>query len=194
MYVQVTNNNQQPQAKNLGMIKLHPVSIIVAVDEDGGFGKGGKIPWHYKEDFDHFKEVTKDSVCIMGRKTYEDMLAMVKERRKKNNRKGKIDKILPGRDSYVVTSNADYKSEGATTVTSIRAALEQIKSDDKREVFILGGRRMFVEALAWANKVYLTLVKGRYECDVFFPVNALEKFKITEGKETDDLYFVTYTR
>ena len=56
------------------------VEIIVAVDEDGGFGKDGKIPWHYSEDLKHFKEVTTGHVCIMGRKTYEDMLEMRKAR------------------------------------------------------------------------------------------------------------------
>ena len=174
-------------------IKMVPVSIIVAVDQDGGFGKDGKIPWHFKEDFDHFKEKTKDSVCIMGRKTYEDMLEMVKVRRKKNKTKGKIKEILPGRECYVVTSNEDYNAEGATAVTGIVQAVQSLDEKDTREVFILGGYRMYVEGLAWANKIYMTVVKDRFDCDVFFPVQATKRFKITEGKQTKDLDFVTYT-
>lgn len=175
-------------------MNIAPMSIIVAVDEDGGFGKDGKIPWHFKEDFDHFKEKTKNSVCIMGRTTYEDMLEMVKVRRKKNKTEGKIKEILPGRECYVVTSNTKYKAEGATAVTSITQAVQSLKDTDKREVFILGGYRMYVEALAWANKIYMTVVKDRFDCDVFFPVEATAKFDITEGKETDKLNFITYTR
>ncbi len=173
-------------------IKVAPLSIIVAVDQDGGFGKDGKIPWHFKEDFDHFKEVTKDSVCIMGRKTYEDMLAMVKKRKK--NKKAVIKEILPGRECYVVTSNDKYKAEGAAVVNSITQAVQSLEEGDTREVFILGGYRMYVEGLAWTNKIYMTVVKDRYFCDVFFPINATSSFKITDGKQTEDLDFVTFSR
>ena len=178
----------------ISRINIAPLSIIVAVDQDGGFGKGGKIPWHFKEDFDHFKEKTKNSVCIMGRRTYEDMLEMVKARRKKNNTEGDIKEILPGRECYVVTSNKDYKAEGASSSQSITQAIQSLDINDKREVFILGGYRMYVEGLTWANKIYMTVVKDRFGCDVFFPVSATSKFKITEGRETDELNFITYTR
>lgn len=171
---------------------MSPMSIIVAVDSDGGFGKDGKIPWHFPEDFKHFKETTKNSVCIMGRKTYDDILEMLLSRKKDDK---KITELLPGRECYVVTGDKSRVSVGATPVTSIRDAVQRLEEDDKREIFILGGRRMFVEALSWANKVYMTVIKDkRYDCDVFFPVNALNKFNITDGKETDDLYFITYTK
>lgn len=175
-------------------IKVAPLSIIVAVDQDGGFGKGGKIPWHFPEDFKHFKEVTKDSVCIMGRRTYEDMLQMVKKVRKKNKKKGKLKSVLFGRECYVVTSNTEYKAEGATPVQSITQAVQSLDEDDKREVFILGGYRMYVESLAWVNKIYMTVVKDKFDCDVFFPVEATAKFNITQGRETDELNFITYER
>ena len=172
-------------------INIAPLSIIVAVDQDGGFGKGGKIPWHFKEDFDHFKEKTKDSVCIMGRKTYEDMLEMVKARKKDKTKV--IKEVLPGRMCFVVTRNKDYKAEGATVVQSITQAVQSLDQTDKREVFILGGFRMYVEGLAWANKVYMTIVKDKFDCDVFFPVKSLERFKISEGRQTKELDFLTYT-
>ena len=94
---------------------ISPLSIIVAVDESGGFGKGGKIPWNIPEDMKHFQEVTKGGVCIMGRKTYEDMLAMTTIRKEKEAAKETgsppttselqrtITEILPGRTSFVVT-------------------------------------------------------------------------------------------
>ena len=162
--------------------------------------------WHFKEDFDHFREVTKGGVCIMGRKTYEDMLAMVKARKSKaiktyetvqNNGvppDDAIKEILPGRECYVVTRDENYKVEGATAVRNITQAVQSLDENNNREVFILGGYRMFAEGLTWANKVYMTIVKGKsYDCDVFFPLQALKRFKITDGKETDDLYFVTYS-
>lgn len=56
-------------------------NIIVAVDCEGGFGKEGKIPWFLPEDFEHFKNMTTGHVCVMGRRTYEEMLETRKRKR-----------------------------------------------------------------------------------------------------------------
>ncbi len=184
---------------------MPPLSIIVAVDGDGGFGKDGKIPWYIPADMRHFMEVTKDSVCIMGRKTYEDMLKMVLDRKRaKITPTGSpptmpepiIESILPGRTSFVVTSNDKYEAQGATAVPNIRAAVQSLAENDKREIFVLGGRRMYIEALSWTDTVYLTLIKGdAYDCDIFFPIEVLNKeYKIVDGTQTEELYFVTYKR
>ena len=170
------------------------VEIIVAVDEDGGFGKDGKIPWHYSEDLKHFKEVTTGHVCIMGRKTYEDMLEMRKARDAKKENPPAIDAILPNRESFVVTrSNMD--TPGATKARNLTEAIGHVMRDDPRKIFIIGGWRMYVEGLTWASRVHLTLVPGRFDCDKFFPVSVLNKnFKIIDGKQEGDLKFVTYAR
>jgi len=174
---------------------MEPMSIIVAVDEDGGFGKDGNIPWNVPEDMKHFMSVTKGGICIMGRRTYEDMLEMSKARRKKSKNTSEIQEILPGRECYVVTSKENYNAEGATAVTSIREAVQLLTEDDNREVFILGGFRMFVESLAWVTTIHMTIIKGdTYNCDLFFPVDVLANFKIATGEETDQLRFLTYTR
>ena len=174
-------------------LKVAPLSIIVGVDTLGGFGKDGKIPWNIPEDMKHFQKVTNGGVCIMGRKTYEDMLEMVKKRKKKGSKK--IKEILPGRESFVVTSDEAFKVEGATVVKNIHEAVQTLSSDDNREVFVIGGSRMFNEALTWTNKIYMTIVKDKeFDCDVFFPLTALLKFKITEGEQTDKLFFITYER
>lgn len=175
-----------------------PLSIIVAVDQKGGFGKKGKIPWHFPEDFKHFKEVTKDSICIMGRRTYQDMLEMIVDRRIEKGEKKEdivIDSILPNRKCMVL-SRSLTDAEGAEVFPSLRAATQSLDADEKREVFILGGEKVFIEALPYVNKIYVTIVKGdTYDCDRFFPVEILDKeFKIESGEETDNLYFIDYVR
>ncbi len=176
-------------------INMIPLSIIVAVDKDGGFGKKGKIPWFFPEDLKHFQKTTKNSVCIMGRRTYVDMLEMVNKRRDEPL-KGKETPILKGRDSYVVTSNPDLDAPGATVVSSIRAAIQSLTEADKREVFVIGGERMYIEALAYTNVIYMSIVKNKtYDCDRFFPIEVVnKKFKLVNGTETDELQFLKYTR
>lgn len=175
--------------------RIPPLSIIVAVDTEGGFGKDGKIPWFLPEDLKNFQTTTKGGVCIMGRKTYTDMFEMVQSKRK--DPEGQIDDpVLKDRESYVVTSNKDFKAHGATAVAGIHQAIQYLEKGDKREVFILGGERMYIEALAFTQTIYMTVVKGKpYDCDRFFPIKVLNKsFDIVEGTETENLYFTKYKR
>lgn len=170
------------------------VEIIVAVDERGGFGKAGKIPWHLPEDLKNFQEVTKGQVCVMGRRTYNDMLDMRVKRLADKGLDTTITEILPGRECYVVTSSDDLPTPGATRVKSLGSVRNKMKADP-RTLFAIGGERIFTEALAWCNTIHMTVIKGNYECDVSFPVQVLnKKFSIISGKQTDDAYYVVYQR
>lgn len=170
-----------------------PINIIVAVDRFGGFGKAGKIPWHFPADLKRFKTLTGGAACIMGRNTYIDMLEMVKSRKKDDE---KIEELLSGRQCIVVTSQANLITEGAMTASSLSDAL--LKAEKGRPIFVVGGEKMYVEALGSAMTVHMSVVKDEetmFECDRFFPVEFLhDKFTITEGGEDDDLYYVKYMR
>lgn len=173
----------------------HEVEIVIAVDEHGGFGKDGKIPWYYPEDLKRFKKITTGHVCVMGRRTYVDMLEMRKERDAKKKKKVAIKEILPNRECFVVTSNKDLETPGATKVTSIRDAFNQLSIDDPRKIFIIGGERMYREALSMTTKVHLTMVPGVHDCDKFFPVEVLTKrFLILGGEVENELKYLTYER
>lgn len=170
------------------MRKMKEINIVVGVDESGGFGKDGKIPWNHPEDLKHFQQVTKDSICIMGRRTYEDMVEM---------RRGKEIKesILPGRECFVLSRNKKAVFKGAVAKTRIREVVEGLKPKDKRTIFVIGGDKLFIEALSWASKVYLTIVEGHYECDRFFQVDYLNKnFRIDSVDKKGKLTFVEYIR
>lgn len=180
-------------------VKIEPLSIIVAVDQQGGFGKNGKIPWDIPSDMKHFHQTTKDSICLMGWNTYQDMynmrLSKSKKKKQKNSDLVYFDKILPNRESYVITSKYQDQISGATAVSSIRKSIYNIDKDDKREVFVLGGYRMFLQAFPWTHKVYMSIIKDTYDCDRFFPLKYLKQhFKIVDGSENDDAYFLTYQR
>ena len=171
------------------MYDLEGLKIIVAVDESGGFGKRGKIPWHIKEDFEHFKKVTKDSVCIMGRRTFTDMEEMAQKRKNKA--------ILPGRQLYIVSATVQRDDvPNAQFVVSLRKAVEDAKREHpNKSIFVLGGERMFIEALPWTDEVHMTVVPGFHQCDKFFPVHVLvNKFKIVDGQRGKEVKFVKYKR
>lgn len=165
--------------------------IIAAVTNDGGFGFQGKIPWNYPEDFKHFKEITKGHICVMGRRTYDDMLEMATGRGRK-----KINNILVGRDSYVISST-ESEFRGAKHASSLSSVVD---ANPGRDIFVLGGERLFIEALASVHKVHLTVIDKYYECDRFFLIDYLSKrFNIAAGNKIQaadgtDLYMLEYTR
>jgi len=131
----------------------------------------------------------------MRGRTYTDMIEMIQSKRK-DSEKPIDDPILKGRESYVVTSSEDFEAHGATAGKGIKAAIQCLTLEDNREIFVIGGERMYIEALAFTNTVYMTVVKGKaYDCDRFFPIQVLnKKFKLVDGTETDDLYFMKYQR
>jgi dihydrofolate reductase len=171
--------------------QIEPLSIIVALDECGGFAKNGKIPWikesFAKEDLKNFKNITTGGICIMGRNTYDDILAMQKNKNPTN--------ILPNRENYVITSRGG-ETPGAIKASGIREVIHELDENDRREIFILGGYRLFVEALPNVHKIYVTVIPGNYLCDIQFPLNSLGNgnFQIINGRKEGDLKFITYQR
>ena len=166
-------------------MKLH---IIVAVDTMGGFGKDGKIPWTLPEDMEHFKEITTGHVCAMGRRTYTDMLNM----RLGSGKPAANFTLLPDRESYVITRDDTLSTFGSTRKNSLGEVFQKYQNTP-RDIFIIGGYRMFIEALNYGPKIHMTIVKGdNYECDVHFPLQTLDNYKIINGRETEQCYYVEY--
>ncbi len=128
------------------------ISLIVAVDQNRGIGKGGQMPWHIPADFKRFKEITMGHPVIMGRKTFES-----------------IGKPLSGRTNIVITRN-HFEHKEVFTAHSLSEAIEQAKkSAGADEIFIIGGGQVFQEAIDIADKIYLTLIEGKFDVDTYFP-------------------------
>lgn len=164
--------------------------IIAAVDQDRGFSANGKIPWHHPEDFAWFKQQTSGHICIVGKNTYEDI----------NQRRGDnaADSILPDRKCFVVSSTLKDVTN-AIVIPDISAFDKHTTADDaQKKVFVIGGGRLFTECIAIADQVLLTVINDRHGCDLYFPVEFLDKhFVVTsvEKAPTDEkLRFVTYSR
>lgn len=140
------------------------ISIIAALDSKNGIGKNGQLPWHISEDLKRFKQITSGHTVIMGRKTFES-----------------IGKPLPERTNIIITRDKDfnphkfYSSENCDVLTAnsleeaIEKALQQTQGKQNEEVFVIGGGKVYEQAIAKADKLYLTQVDGDFNCDTFFP-------------------------
>jgi dihydrofolate reductase len=132
------------------------IAAIVAMDENKGIGKDGELLWHIPEDLRHFRDLTVPYPMIMGRKTFESILTSLK-------------KPLPKRTNIVVSRNPGYSYPGVEIRPSVEEALEIACQYSREKVFVIGGAQIFAQSLPYVDKLYLTLVKGRYDADVFFP-------------------------
>ena len=127
------------------------VSLIVAVGRQDEIGKAGKMPWHLPADLKHFKRNTLGKPVLMGRKTLEA-----------------IGRPLPERRNLVLTRDADFRTAGCETVTSLDAAMAAAAGVP--ELMVIGGGEVY--RLAWdrTDRVYLTRIQADVEgADTFFP-------------------------
>lgn len=140
------------------MSKLHPPIVIVAgmSKQTRAIGKENGLLWHVPADMKRFKALTLGHPVIMGRKTFESILEI-------------LGKPLPGRTSIVVTRNSEYTSPGATTATSLEAAIRIAESEGPVEIHIGGGEELYRQVLPLVSRMHLTLYDDNIEGDTHFP-------------------------
>jgi dihydrofolate reductase len=140
------------------------ISLIVAMDEEGGIGLQNRLPWHLSSDLKRFKSLTMGHHILMGRKTFES-----------------INRSLPGRTMILVTRQANYRPEGCLVVSSLREGLKLAERKGESEIFIIGGGQIFAQAIKLADRIYLTLVHTIVGCDVFFPEYDETSWQVTDA-------------
>lgn len=157
------------------MIILGPV----AVADNLVIGKGNDLPWHLPEDLKHFKELTLGKTVIMGRKTYESIIA-------------RLNKPLPGRKNVVITRQENYKvPEGVLVFKSLEDAFQDLSAND---IYIIGGAEIFKLALPFAKVLEITHVRGNYEGDAFFPEVDWNQWKKVDEQPHEKFTFAKYER
>ena len=156
------------------------LTLIVATDNAGGIGIRNTLPWKLPQDLAHFKRVTTGHPILMGRKTFES-----------------IGRALPNRRNIVISRNTQWHHVGVDTVTSLDAA---IQLTDAEEVFVIGGAEIYTLALPLADRLIVTEIAQRFDCDAFFPpIDASVWHETSRERHHDDVNefdfaFVNYQR
>lgn len=167
-----------------------PIEMIVAMDENGGIGNQGKLPWaRNAKDFKHFKEITEGNIVIMGSRTYEEIEEI-------NNARATPCPTLLSNRTCVVLSERNILSKSQITVEkSLLAAIQLYNVNDGKKVFIIGGLQIYTEALPWISKIHATVFKQEYICDKYLPLKYIcRNFNIIEGTQDEELSFITLQR
>lgn len=133
------------------------VSIVAAIGKNREIGNNNLLLWHIPDDLKRFRTLTLGHPVIMGRKTFESILAT-------------LGKPLPGRTNIIVTRDPSWSHEGVITAHSLEDAIGTASlQPGAEEIFIEGGANIWEQSLQHADKLYLTLIDDSKEGDAFFP-------------------------
>ncbi len=159
---------------------MSDIQIIVALADNYVIGNKGEIPWHLSEDLKHFKAITTGHPVVMGRRTFES-----------------IGRVLPNRLNIMVSSTFDKTVEGLVVVKNLNEAINLVGD---KTLMVIGGARMYEEALPLASVLHLTRIRKTVDGDTRFPDFSSYPFKL---KESESFYsekcgfnydFETWTR
>jgi dihydrofolate reductase len=146
------------------------ISLIAAVAANGVIGKDGDMPWRIPSDFAWFKRTTMGKPMVVGRKQFET-----------------FPKPLAGRPHIVVTRQANYAAEGVSVVHDLEAACalaarlaEEAGTD---EIMVIGGGDIYAQAMAKADRLYISHVELSPDGDVRFPTIDAENWAVVDTPE-----------
>jgi len=154
------------------------VVLVAAVADNGVIGSGNAMPWHLPEDLRHFKQVTSGHPMVMGRKTFDA-----------------IGRVLPGRQTVVVTRDPAWSVHGVLTASDVPSALVLAgELADDGEVMIAGGGTVYSQTIDLADRLEITHVHRVVEGDARFPDIDLGVWEAVRTEPRDGFTWMTYRR
>ncbi len=156
------------------------IVIISAIAQNRVIGRSnGDMPWHIKEEFQHFKNTTFGFPVIMGRKTFNT-----------------LGKPLKGRLNIVITRDKGlgFEFDDVKKFYSLNEAIEYCKTLETEKIFIIGGGNVYAQAIKIADEMILSFLTFEAEGDISFPQIDEKIWKITSREKRDLFEIVFYAR
>ncbi|MDR0477971.1 MAG: dihydrofolate reductase [Desulfobulbaceae bacterium] len=127
------------------------IILMAAMAANRVIGRGSGIPWHNPEELRFFKETTMGHAVIMGKNTFSS-----------------LGRALPGRRNIVISRDPALAAPACETASSLAEALA-LAAGEKDHVFVIGGGRVFAEAIGLADGIIVSVFDENYEGDSVFP-------------------------
>lgn len=156
------------------------ISIIVAVAKNEVIGKAnGEMPWHIKEEFQHFKKTTFGHPVIMGRKTFET-----------------LGKPLKGRQNIIVSRNVSYSVSFSDVLifNSLDNTIEYCREKGEKQIFIIGGGEIYRQAIIFADEMIISRMKFEADGEVKFPDFNKNIWKVVSTEDYEQFEVYRYER
>ena len=155
------------------------MNLIVAVDKNWGIGYQNKLLVRIPADQRFFRQETINKAVIMGRKTLESFPNGIP---------------LKDRLNVVITSDPDYRVDGAVVVNSIDKAIEAVKDYDTKDVYVIGGESIYRQMLDLCDTAHITKIDYAYQADTYFPnLDEMEEWVLTGDSDEQTYHDLIYT-
>ena len=152
------------------------IYIIAAMDLNRVIGRGNELPWRSKVDMAFFRGMTEGHCVAMGRKTFESLPGLLKNRKH----------LVVSRQEPLVS----YKQGNEAEVRWFKSTGELVADylcfeNQDRDLWIIGGAELYREAIHWncLDGIVLTTLLDTVPDDptnVKFPEFDDEEFYLTD--------------
>lgn len=96
--------------------------------------------------------------------------------------------------NVVLTTDQNYKANGAVIVHTIEQMLAELKKYASEDIFVIGGESIYRQLLPYCSKAYVTRIDHAYDADTHFPDLDVdpqwEMTKISDEQTYFDLEYV----
>ncbi len=159
------------------------IEAIVAFDEKNGISKDGVLPWSIKDEMDFFRTTTLGHIVVMGINTF---LSIPEKHRPLKDR---LNIVITSRYAYyselykeksynVIFTDNQYFYHQIMSCPEIYLEkfkyLNKIQNkqtvDNKNhlvKIFIIGGKQIYMRYLPICSTIWVSKIKGNFECDLF---------------------------
>ena len=121
------------------------LELIVAFCNNGVIGVNNKIPWYIPEDLMRFRDITKNGVVVMGRKTFDSLPCGP----------------LKNRINIVISRTPNIISNSETVIytdmNNVFSILEDF-SEKGKKIFIIGGNDIYHLFFDYCTVFHITVV------------------------------------
>jgi len=137
------------------------INAIFAVDQEGGMGLDGCMPWPRNEsDLAWFKMHTVGHIVVMGRGTWEatDMPSP-----------------LPARINWVITSKVEPALNGANIwfKDPVQLLYKLERENPSKIIWVIGGAKLLSSLEGIFDRIYLTEIAGEFGCNTTIAIDAI---------------------
>lgn len=126
------------------------MTLILVMDNDCAIGRNGDLLCRLPADMKHFRETTKGSTVIMGRKTYESFPK----------------RPLPDRENLILSRSMD-SAEGARVFADIDSLMQYVNTLSGK-VYVIGGGEIYKQLSPLCDEAIITRVYENFGGDTFF--------------------------
>jgi dihydrofolate reductase len=162
--------------------------LVAAVARNGVIGADQGLPWRLSSDLKRFKALTWGKPLVMGRKTLET-----------------LGRALPGRETIVVTRDANFAAAGILVAHDLEAALDlaaqRARAMGASEIVVVGGGEIYAQTIARAARLFITEVALDAKGETRFPPIDLRQWREVKrekgergARDEADFAFVDYER